>query len=175
MVDEAKTLSFSVISTQPSIQPCIDELLRSLQKRQMYKGSSEGSRNNIFLIASIIIMTVASTPRVSARTEDNQDWTQWKPNHSNPEVLLQTTTRMADIDRISTSAHGENWTPEPQPPFNNHEYQDEEETPHATSTSKKDDALKLWYPTYQRCCVAVSYTFCVCTVNLSAEPERGHF
>lgn len=40
-------------------------------------------------------MTVASTPRVSARTEDNQDWTQWKPNHSNPEVLLQTTTRMA--------------------------------------------------------------------------------
>lgn len=95
MVDEAKTLSFSVISTQPSIQPCIDELLRSLQKRQMYKGSSEGSRNNIFLIASIIIMTVATTPRVSARTEDNQDWTQWKPNHSNPEVLLQTTTRMA--------------------------------------------------------------------------------
>lgn len=95
MVDEAKTLSFSVISTQPSIQPCIDELLHSLQKRQMYKGSSEGSRNNIFLIASIIIMTVATTPRVSARTEDNQDWTQWKPNHSNPEVLLQTTTRMA--------------------------------------------------------------------------------
>lgn len=40
-----------------------------------------------------------------------------------------------DIDRNSTSAHGENWTQEPQPPFNNHEYQDEEETPHATSTT----------------------------------------
>ncbi|XP_006498710.1 CD44 antigen isoform X2 [Mus musculus] len=87
-----------------------------------------------------ISSTIASTPRVSARTEDNQDWTQWKPNHSNPEVLLQTTTRMADIDRISTSAHGENWTPEPQPPFNNHEYQDEEETPHATSTTPNSTA-----------------------------------
>nr|P15379.3 RecName: Full=CD44 antigen; AltName: Full=Extracellular matrix receptor III; Short=ECMR-III; AltName: Full=GP90 lymphocyte homing/adhesion receptor; AltName: Full=HUTCH-I; AltName: Full=Hermes antigen; AltName: Full=Hyaluronate receptor; AltName: Full=Lymphocyte antigen 24; Short=Ly-24; AltName: Full=Phagocytic glycoprotein 1; Short=PGP-1; AltName: Full=Phagocytic glycoprotein I; Short=PGP-I; AltName: CD_antigen=CD44; Flags: Precursor [Mus musculus] len=87
-----------------------------------------------------ISSTIATTPRVSARTEDNQDWTQWKPNHSNPEVLLQTTTRMADIDRISTSAHGENWTPEPQPPFNNHEYQDEEETPHATSTTPNSTA-----------------------------------
>uniref|UniRef100_P15379-10 Isoform 8 of CD44 antigen n=1 Tax=Mus musculus TaxID=10090 RepID=P15379-10 len=87
-----------------------------------------------------ISSTIATTPRVSARTEDNQDWTQWKPNHSNPEVLLQTTTRMADIDRISTSAHGENWTPEPQPPFNNHEYQDEEETPHATSTTDTDSS-----------------------------------
>lgn len=45
-----------------------------------------------------------------------------------------------DIDRISTSAHGENWTPEPQPPFNNHEYQDEEETPHATSTTPNSTA-----------------------------------
>lgn len=93
MVNEAKTPSFSVISTQPSIQHCIDELLCSLQKKKMYKASSEGSRNNIFLIASII-MTVATTPRVSAHTEQNQDWTQWKPIHSDPEILLQTTTRM---------------------------------------------------------------------------------
>lgn len=80
-----------------------------------------------------------------------------------------------DIDRNSTSAHGENWTQEPQPPFNNHEYQDEEETPHSTSTSKKDDALKFWYPSYQRCCLAVGHILCVCTVNLSAEPEKDHF
>ncbi|NP_001171256.1 CD44 antigen isoform d precursor [Mus musculus] len=98
-----------------------------------------GDQDDSFFIRSTLA-TIASTPRVSARTEDNQDWTQWKPNHSNPEVLLQTTTRMADIDRISTSAHGENWTPEPQPPFNNHEYQDEEETPHATSTTPNSTA-----------------------------------
>ncbi|XP_034349897.1 CD44 antigen isoform X2 [Arvicanthis niloticus] len=82
-----------------------------------------------------ISSTIATTPRVSAHTEQNPDWTQWKPIHSNPEVLLQTTTRITDIDRNSTSAHGENWTQEPQPPFNNHEYQDEEETTHATSTT----------------------------------------
>lgn len=83
-------------------------------------------------------MTVATTPWVSAHTKQNQERTQWNPIHSNPEVLLQTTTRMTDIDRNSTSAHGENWTQEPQPPFNNHEYQDEEETPHATSTTWAD-------------------------------------
>uniref|UniRef100_A0A8C6GHG8 CD44 antigen n=2 Tax=Mus spicilegus TaxID=10103 RepID=A0A8C6GHG8_MUSSI len=98
-----------------------------------------GDQDDSFFIRSTLA-TIATTPRVSARTEDNQDWTQWKPNHSNLEVLLQTTTRMADIDRISTSAHGENWTPEPQPPFNNHEYQDEEETPHATSTTPNSTA-----------------------------------
>ncbi|XP_021039157.1 CD44 antigen isoform X3 [Mus caroli] len=98
-----------------------------------------GDQDDSFFIQSTLA-TIATTPRVSAHTEDNQDWTQWKPNHSNPEVLLQTTTRMADIDRISTSAHGENWTPEPQPPFNNHEYQDEEETPHATSTTPNSTA-----------------------------------
>ncbi|XP_032759689.1 CD44 antigen isoform X3 [Rattus rattus] len=82
-----------------------------------------------------ISSTIATTPWVSAHTKQNQERTQWKPIHSNPEVLLQTTTRMTDIDRNSTSAHGENWTQEPQPPFNNHEYQDEEETPHSTSTT----------------------------------------
>ncbi|CAO2579739.1 CD44 antigen [Lemmus lemmus] len=79
--------------------------------------------------------TISSTPRVSDHPKQNQDWTQWKPSHSNPEVLLQTTTRMTDVDRNSTIAHGENSTQEPQPPVNHHEYQDEEETPHATSTT----------------------------------------
>lgn len=79
--------------------------------------------------------TIASTPRVSDHTKQNQDKTQWEPIQSNPEVVLQTTTKMTDRDRNSTVAHGENWTQEPQPPFNHHEYQDEEETPHATSTT----------------------------------------
>ncbi|XP_057637257.1 CD44 antigen isoform X2 [Chionomys nivalis] len=79
--------------------------------------------------------TISSTPRVSDHPVQNQDWTQGKPSHSNPEVLLQTTTRMTDVDRNSTIAHEENSTQEPQPPVNHHEYQDEEETPHVTSTT----------------------------------------
>ncbi|KAK7814987.1 hypothetical protein U0070_024330 [Myodes glareolus] len=96
-----------------------------------------------------ISSTISSTPRVSDHPIQNQDWTQWKPSHSNPEVLLQTTTRMTDclkvtvcltvittdVDKNSTVAHGENSTQEPQPPVNHHEYQDEEESPHATSTT----------------------------------------
>ncbi|XP_021047657.1 CD44 antigen isoform X5 [Mus pahari] len=97
-----------------------------------------GDQDDTFMMSTLA--TIATTPRVSAHTEQNQDWTQWKPIHSDPEVLLQTTTRTADIDRNSTSAHGENWTPEPQPPFNNHEYQDEEENPHATSTTPNSTA-----------------------------------
>ncbi|XP_053415988.1 CD44 antigen isoform X5 [Nycticebus coucang] len=38
--------------------------------------------------------TISTTPRVFDHTKQNQDWTQWNPSHSNPEVLLQTTTRM---------------------------------------------------------------------------------
>ncbi|XP_055455699.1 CD44 antigen isoform X1 [Psammomys obesus] len=79
--------------------------------------------------------TIASTPWVSDHTKQNQDETQWEPIQSNPEVVLQTTTKMTDRDRNSTVAHEENWTREPQPPFNHHEYQDEEETPHATTTT----------------------------------------
>ncbi|XP_057637256.1 CD44 antigen isoform X1 [Chionomys nivalis] len=82
-----------------------------------------------------ISSTISSTPRVSDHPVQNQDWTQGKPSHSNPEVLLQTTTRMTDVDRNSTIAHEENSTQEPQPPVNHHEYQDEEETPHVTSTT----------------------------------------
>ncbi|XP_031227029.1 CD44 antigen isoform X6 [Mastomys coucha] len=98
-----------------------------------------GDQDDTFLIRSTLA-TIATTPRVSAHTEQNQDWTQWKPIHSDPEILLQTTTRMTDIDRNSTSAHEENWTQEPQPPFINHEYQDEEEIPHATSTTPSSTA-----------------------------------
>ncbi|XP_055455721.1 CD44 antigen isoform X5 [Psammomys obesus] len=82
-----------------------------------------------------ISSTIASTPWVSDHTKQNQDETQWEPIQSNPEVVLQTTTKMTDRDRNSTVAHEENWTREPQPPFNHHEYQDEEETPHATTTT----------------------------------------
>ncbi|XP_055455713.1 CD44 antigen isoform X3 [Psammomys obesus] len=85
--------------------------------------------------------TIASTPWVSDHTKQNQDETQWEPIQSNPEVVLQTTTKMTDRDRNSTVAHEENWTREPQPPFNHHEYQDEEETPHATTTRDGDSFI----------------------------------
>ncbi|XP_010331692.1 CD44 antigen isoform X6 [Saimiri boliviensis] len=42
--------------------------------------------------------TISTTPRVFDHTKQNQDWTQWNPSHSNPEVPLQTTTRMTDMD-----------------------------------------------------------------------------
>uniref|UniRef100_F7HGI7 CD44 antigen n=1 Tax=Callithrix jacchus TaxID=9483 RepID=F7HGI7_CALJA len=42
--------------------------------------------------------TISTTPRLFDHTKQNQDWTQWNPSHSNPEVLLQTTTRMTDMD-----------------------------------------------------------------------------
>ncbi|KAL1785460.1 CD44 antigen isoform X1 [Sigmodon hispidus] len=82
-----------------------------------------------------ISSTISSTSRASGHTKQNQDRTQWEPSHSNSEVLLQTTTRMTDVDRNNIVVHGENSTQEPQPPFIHHEYQDEEETPHVTSTT----------------------------------------
>ncbi|XP_054294238.1 CD44 antigen isoform X9 [Pongo pygmaeus] len=45
-----------------------------------------------------ISSTISTTPRAFDHTKQNQDWTQWNPSHSNPEVLLQTTTRMTDMD-----------------------------------------------------------------------------
>ncbi|XP_021120027.1 CD44 antigen isoform X15 [Heterocephalus glaber] len=45
-----------------------------------------------------ISSTISTTPRVSDHTKQFQDWIQWKPSHSNTEVLLQTTTRMTDVD-----------------------------------------------------------------------------
>ncbi|XP_032139465.1 CD44 antigen isoform X9 [Sapajus apella] len=41
-----------------------------------------------------ISSTISTTPRVFDHTKQNQDWTQWNPSHSNPEVPLETTTRM---------------------------------------------------------------------------------
>lgn len=42
----------------------------------------------------IIITTVSTTPRVFDHSTQNQDWSQWSPGFLNPEVSLQTTTRM---------------------------------------------------------------------------------
>ncbi|XP_077902364.1 CD44 antigen isoform X5 [Ictidomys tridecemlineatus] len=79
--------------------------------------------------------TISTTPRVSDHTEQNQDWNQWRPSHSNPEAPLETTTRITDVDRNGPSVHGENQTQEPQPPLIHHEPQDEEEAPRSTSTN----------------------------------------
>ncbi|XP_042547351.1 CD44 antigen isoform X3 [Dipodomys spectabilis] len=77
-----------------------------------------------------------STPAtISTTPKQSQDPTQWRPSHSIPEVLLQTTTRMTDIDRTSTSVQEENQTMELQPPLIHHEHQDEEENPHSASTT----------------------------------------
>ncbi|XP_011518787.1 CD44 antigen isoform X11 [Homo sapiens] len=78
--------------------------------------------------------TISTTPRAFDHTKQNQDWTQWNPSHSNPEVLLQTTTRMTDVDRNGTTAYEGNWNPEAHPPLIHHEHHEEEETPHSTST-----------------------------------------
>ncbi|XP_045226351.1 CD44 antigen isoform X10 [Macaca thibetana thibetana] len=78
--------------------------------------------------------TISTTPRVFDHTKQNKDWTQWNPSHSNPEVLLQTTARITDVDRNGTTAHEGNWNPEAHPPLIHHEHHEEEETPHSTST-----------------------------------------
>ncbi|XP_047374741.1 CD44 antigen isoform X9 [Sciurus carolinensis] len=77
---------------------------------------------------------ISTTARVSDHTKQNQDWTQWRPSHSNPEAPLQTTI-MTDVDKNDPSAQGENRTQEPQPPLIHHEHLDEEEAPHSTSTT----------------------------------------
>ncbi|XP_033063811.1 CD44 antigen isoform X7 [Trachypithecus francoisi] len=82
-----------------------------------------------------ISSTISITPRVFDHTKQNKDWTQWNPSHSNPEVLLQTTARMTDVDRNGTTAHEGNWNQEAHPPLIHHEHHEEEETPHSTSTT----------------------------------------
>ncbi|XP_054947394.1 CD44 antigen isoform X17 [Physeter macrocephalus] len=82
-----------------------------------------------------ISSTISTTPRVFNDPQQNQDWTQLSPGHSNPEVSLQTTTRMTDVDRSSTSAYGEKWTQETHSSLSHHGYHDEEETQHPTSTT----------------------------------------
>ena len=88
------TLCFPSVSTQPSIQPGIDDLPCRLKKGEMCKTRGEGSRNGIFLTISIIIITVSTTPGVFNHLQQNEDWTQQSPGHLDPEVSLQTTTRM---------------------------------------------------------------------------------
>nr|XP_058925926.1 CD44 antigen isoform X8 [Kogia breviceps] len=82
-----------------------------------------------------ISSTIATTPRVFNHTQQNQDWTQLSPGHLNPEVSLQTATRMTDVDRSSTSAYGEKWTQETHSSLSHHGYHDEEETQNPTSTT----------------------------------------
>nr|XP_058925921.1 CD44 antigen isoform X3 [Kogia breviceps] len=83
-----------------------------------------------------ISSTIATTPRVFNHTQQNQDWTQLSPGHLNPEVSLQTATRMTDVDRSSTSAYGEKWTQETHSSLSHHGYHDEEETQNPTSTTR---------------------------------------
>lgn len=88
-------LCFPSISTQPSIQPGIDDLLYYRWKKgEMCKTGGEGSRNNFLLMTSIIVITVSATRRVFDDPKQNEDLQQWSPDFLNPEILLQTTTRM---------------------------------------------------------------------------------
>uniref|UniRef100_H0XEX7 CD44 antigen n=1 Tax=Otolemur garnettii TaxID=30611 RepID=H0XEX7_OTOGA len=79
-----------------------------------------------------ISSTISTTPRVFDHTKQNQDWTQWNPSHSNPEVLLETTTRMTGIDRSGINSCGGNWIEEPHPPLIHHGHCKEGETQHVT-------------------------------------------
>lgn len=60
----------------------------------MCKTGGEGSRNNFLLMTSIIVITVSATRRVFDDPKQNEDLQQWSPDFLNPEILLQTTTRM---------------------------------------------------------------------------------
>ncbi|XP_070239660.1 CD44 antigen isoform X4 [Bos mutus] len=95
-----------------------------------YSGSGIGDDEDF------ISSTISTTPRVFTHPQENQNWIQRNPDHSNPEASLQTTTRMTDVDRSSTSAYGESWTQEPHSSRSHRGYHDEEETPHSTSTTQ---------------------------------------
>ncbi|XP_070084536.1 CD44 antigen isoform X5 [Equus przewalskii] len=79
--------------------------------------------------------TIPTKPRIFKFPEVNEDWRQWSPGHSTPGILLQTATRMTDVDRSGTSAYGESQTQEPHSPLVHHEHHDEEETQHSTSST----------------------------------------
>ncbi|XP_077914337.1 CD44 antigen isoform X11 [Halichoerus grypus] len=80
--------------------------------------------------------TVPTTPRLFNHPKQNQDWTSRSPGESNPGVLLQTTTRMTDVDQSGTSTNGEAWPREPHSPLIHHEHHDEEEAQHPASTTQ---------------------------------------
>ncbi|XP_014393661.1 PREDICTED: CD44 antigen isoform X6 [Myotis brandtii] len=90
-----------------------------------------------------ISSTISTTPRVSDHSTQNRNGSQWSPGFLNPEVSLQTTTRMTvyiniittDVDRSGTSDYGENWTQEAQSPLTHHEHHDEAATQHSASTN----------------------------------------
>ncbi|XP_058995645.1 CD44 antigen isoform X7 [Mustela lutreola] len=52
-----------------------------------------------------ISSTIPTTPRLFSHPKQNQDWTSRSPGESNPEVLLQTTTRMTDMDSSHSTTH----------------------------------------------------------------------
>ncbi|XP_036896399.1 CD44 antigen isoform X9 [Sturnira hondurensis] len=87
-----------------------------------------------------ISSTTATTPRVSHIPTQTQDGNKWSPGLFTPEVLLQTTPRMTDVDRNGTTDDGEKWTQEPQPPLIHREQHDEEETQRSTSTRDQDSS-----------------------------------
>nr|XP_019594110.1 PREDICTED: CD44 antigen isoform X7 [Rhinolophus sinicus] len=82
-----------------------------------------------------ISSTISTTRRVFGYPSLNEDLQQWSPDGLNPEILLQTTARMTDVDRSSTSDYAEGWTQEPHSPLIHHEHPEEEETPHSASTN----------------------------------------
>ncbi|KAM5226711.1 CD44 antigen isoform 7-T7 [Hipposideros larvatus] len=77
-----------------------------------------------------------TTRRVFDDPKQNDDLQQWSPDFLNPEILLQTTTRMtADVDRNGTSDYGEDWTQEPHSTLTHHEHHEEEEAQQSASTN----------------------------------------
>ncbi|XP_027434156.1 CD44 antigen isoform X7 [Zalophus californianus] len=80
-------------------------------------------------------ITIPTTPRLFNHPKQNQDWTSRSPGESNPGILLQTTTRMTDVDQSGTSTKGEAWPREPHSPLIHHEHHDEEEAQHPASTT----------------------------------------
>ncbi|XP_019594105.2 CD44 antigen isoform X2 [Rhinolophus sinicus] len=82
-----------------------------------------------------ISSTISTTRRVFGYPSPNEDLQQWSPDGLNPEILLQTTARMTDVDRSSTSDYAAGWTQEPHSPLIHHEHPEEEETPHSASTT----------------------------------------
>ncbi|XP_036182088.1 CD44 antigen isoform X3 [Myotis myotis] len=86
-----------------------------------------------------ISSTISATPQASDHSTQNRNGSQWSPGFLNPEVSLQTTTRMTDVDRSGTSDYGENWTQEAQSPLTHHEHHDEAATQHSTSTISAHD------------------------------------
>ncbi|XP_032696872.1 CD44 antigen isoform X6 [Lontra canadensis] len=52
-----------------------------------------------------ISSTIPTTPRLFSHPKQNQDWTSRSPGESNPGVLLQTTTRMTDMDSSHSTTH----------------------------------------------------------------------